>query len=123
MEDFNWVEKRCACSVADVFIALIKEVEIDTATRHAQSAGLQVGFRFQSYGNRKFVVYRSSMDHSTEVEFVCKDKGIHAKGNKLNLVATVGINDQGECRLRIGEEELENWQFRKRVLEALFFDF
>jgi len=37
-------------------------------------------------------------------------------------VATVGLNDEGRCILRLEDmTELEQWQFRKRALESLFF--
>jgi hypothetical protein len=33
----------------------------------------------------------------------------------------VTLNDEGECRLKVGDDELEEWQVLKRALETLFF--
>ena len=44
-------------------------------------------------------------------------------GSKKKWYATVGLNDEGRCVLRLEDgTELEPWQFRKRALEDLFFE-
>jgi hypothetical protein len=35
--------------------------------------------------------------------------------------ASITLTNGGQCKLRVGEEELEQWQFRRMALEKLFF--
>ena len=44
---------------------------------------------------------------------------MHDGADKLMFDATLTLNDKGECRLKIGEKELDFWQFRKLALEDL----
>jgi len=37
------------------------------------------------------------------------------------MSATVTLTDDRECRIVVGLEIIEEWQFRKRALEFLFF--
>lgn len=38
--------------------------------------------------------------------------------------ATLSLSDEGECKLRLSTvEELNCWQFRKRILDQLVLDF
>jgi len=124
MKDFNWVEARSQCNVFQVFRELQSSIEEEVGIRHQQTEGKNVGFRFQQYGEKKFAVYRNSLEKSMMVEFRCDAAGIYAKGdNSLDLKATLSLNDEGECRLKVGTEELMQWQFRRRALEDLFFGF
>jgi hypothetical protein len=43
------------------------------------------------------------------------------KDYKPLLTALAMLNDEGECKLKVGDQKLELWQFRKRALENLFF--
>lgn len=38
-----------------------------------------------------------------------------------SFVATLTLNDAGECRLSVEGEQLDRWQFLRRALEPLFF--
>ena len=63
-------------------------------------------------------------DRSTErVEFCRCEKTIQVndKDGKKILEATLTLNDSGECRVKIGGQEYELWQMRKKALENLFF--
>jgi hypothetical protein len=42
---------------------------------------------------------------------------------KTILEGTLSLSDETECRLKVGDKELTFWQFRKRALENLFFNF
>ena len=122
-EDFPWVQKRAECSYSQVFKELEMAVDSDVKIKHKQTEGGPRGFRFQRYSDDRFVVYREAFQGSTNVEFGCTHPGIYAKGEGVNLKAVLSLNDDGECRLKVGDDELKNWQFRKRALEDLFFGF
>jgi hypothetical protein len=34
----------------------------------------------------------------------------------------VTVSEDGVCRIKVGDMELDSWQFRRRALEALFFE-
>jgi len=46
---------------------------------------------------------------------------VNDKDGKKILEATLTLNDSGECRVKIGGQEYELWQMRKKALENLFF--
>jgi hypothetical protein len=46
---------------------------------------------------------------------------VRGNDDAVLLEAGLTLNDEGECRLRTGEQELTFWQFRKRALYNLFF--
>jgi hypothetical protein len=41
--------------------------------------------------------------------------------DKEKCIATLTLNNEGECRLLVNGQELEEWQFRKMMWEELFF--
>ena len=46
---------------------------------------------------------------------------LHHDNNKEMMSATVTLTDDRECRIVVGLEIIEEWLFRKRALEFLFF--
>lgn len=46
---------------------------------------------------------------------------IEGRGVDVGISATLTLNDLGECRLRVGDQELDRWQVLRRALEPLFF--
>jgi hypothetical protein len=44
-----------------------------------------------------------------------------AYGNDLLYDATLTLSDDGECRLKVNDKEYDLWQFRKLVLQGIFF--
>lgn len=73
----------------------------------------------------RFMVVRQGKQQIVRVDFVCGASSIRVSiegGKQWGLVPSFGPD--GVCRFRISdtEEELESWQFRRRALEALFFD-
>jgi hypothetical protein len=57
------------------------------------------------------------------VVFYYANERIEVKDEKRNLkfFASLALNSSGRCVLRVDGEELEQWQFRKKALECLFF--
>ena len=43
------------------------------------------------------------------------------ENDKELFSASVTVNNDKECVVVVGDEELEQWQFRKKALETLFF--
>jgi hypothetical protein len=48
--------------------------------------------------------------------------GVIDDAGKEICVATLTITKERECRLLVNDDELTEWQFRKMVLESLFFE-
>ncbi len=46
---------------------------------------------------------------------------IEGEGVSLRMIATLTLNDEGDCRLRVNDETLDRWQVLRRALEPLFF--
>jgi hypothetical protein len=55
------------------------------------------------------------------VDFSCSNDGkILAVHGEKRIEATVTLNRERKCMIVVNGEELENWQFRKLVLEGFF---
>lgn len=42
-------------------------------------------------------------------------------GHEIKLRATITLNNEGRCMLKVDGEELEPWNVRRMALEDLFF--
>jgi hypothetical protein len=49
------------------------------------------------------------------------DEIVVCAGNEIILRATITLNNEGRCMLKVDDEELEQWQVRRMALEDLFF--
>ena len=74
-------------------------------------------------GERNFFVHRSGENVVESLEFIYTESGINVRNEKheVKLSANLTLNDQGECKLLMDGKELDEWQFRRRALEELFF--
>jgi hypothetical protein len=124
--DFNWVKARHECSLTWIFESLKADVEKDVAIRRelSSAADRDLGnFRFQADA-RVFEVFCEGdvFVNRRSVKFRLTNESIEVSLNEhpiLDGVPTLG--DDEKCRLKVGDFELELWQFRKRALEQLFF--
>jgi hypothetical protein len=86
----------------------------------------RVGFKLISDHDKFSVVREGNKIHSS-VDFSCTDTGIRVSefGGAVLLDASLTLDDDGECRLKVTKEDklLTLPQFRKRALEKLFFQF
>jgi hypothetical protein len=123
--DFDWVTARAKCSAIDMFETLRQLVQVDVERRNAQypEGSPKDRFKFKAPAlGRSFTVYdayyydRRAADFTLEVETI----RVQSVGG-LGMAATIALTDNGECRLMVGAEELEPWQFLRRALEPLFF--
>lgn len=127
--DLEWVIERANCCPFAVFRKLQIETEKDVDLRNGLTPLPLVGqFKLEPDTGEAFSVSKANQ-HGTRVEsvqFRCDKSGISVRrDNKTFLEATLTLNDDGECRLRVKDKEtdlaLTTWQFRKRALENLFF--
>jgi hypothetical protein len=50
-----------------------------------------------------------------------KDRIIVAGEREIIFTATITFTNQGRCKIKVGDQELEQWQVLKMALEDLFF--
>lgn len=129
-ENLDWVKARNECSASQMFERLRLEIGSDIATRNAQlPAGSAFTFTLEMF-NGSFSVIRKAAGDSPAVIFSRKGEEITAKSTedgKLLFTATVTLNDLGECKFRIKDEQKQqaekySWQLRRMALQELFFD-
>ena len=132
-QKLDWVEKRAACNVGEVFDQISTDIKADvnainSAKRLPEDSHFVVNET--SVGNtiivgqtgvfmmRRVVVSIGIVGDEIEVRDEAQDDRVWR--------VRVGLNDEGRCLLRYQEgdtvTELEQWQFRKRALENLFFE-
>lgn len=120
--EFDWVRARAACSLSVIFKELHLGAEND-AKAIQRVADAQVGCSVTQLMRNRFSVVRSDSGFPESVTFVLSDGAITARNDDDTVIAraTVTLNDRGECKLKTDTDELEQWQFRRRALEKLFF--
>jgi hypothetical protein len=71
----------------------------------------------------KFSVVRQSHAGSRSVTFAFRRTRIVVldSDDKEFMSATVTLADDRQCKIVVGQEVLEEWQFRKKALESIFF--
>ncbi|MGA8143003.1 MAG: hypothetical protein WB987_03830 [Candidatus Acidiferrales bacterium] len=126
-EIVDWVTARSKCSMGIIFEKLRKQVEEDVAIRQKiqqESANRYYAFKFSDTGKDSFSVLVEGNRIYGTVRFDWIDSAIHVsnRDGKQLLMATLTLNLEGECRIKINDQEYEMWQFRKMALESLFFN-
>jgi hypothetical protein len=121
--ELNWVEGRHKCSMPTVFKELQLGVQGDVDAVNALIIkGIMMRFSFVVSGKRFSVVCEVNYDPSGSVDFLLSgDEIIISEDGVEKLRACLTLNNSGKCTLRIGDEEMEQWQLRRRALESLFF--
>jgi hypothetical protein len=122
----DWVSKRSACSLFQMFEKLRIDVENDVRVRQSlRPEQAQYKFSFAQEGDI-FSVSRDANRHEllATVSFHLEENGIVARkrSGSTILTAKITLNNKGECRFKIGEEEYESWQLRRKALESIFFE-
>jgi|ERR1035441_7086694 hypothetical protein len=123
MADFAWVKARADCTVGLMFERLKVGVEADATVRNKMAEGKEGrAFRFFVEGE----VFGVLLDDGTtthRVKFAVVGSAITVtQDDQPTISGSVTLCDDGQCRLKLGERELELWQFRCRALEHLFFN-
>jgi hypothetical protein len=125
-EELNWVEKRAACTVATVFNQLCDKIRDDVQAFNSIFQ-LAESNRFQadvhSSGTTIVVGQPNEVPRKRTYIGIVKDRiQVLHEWDKTKWEVSVGLNNEGRCTLRLDDRtELEQWQFRKKALEGLFF--
>lgn len=124
MSEFDWVTARNNCTAASEFKNVSAAVIADMKTRIEQYGALKHDLEYRACGDDKFAV-RQRGSHEIVFERVGETitvTYVHQSGTERPLLTvTVGMNEQGECTLKEGDQELLPWQVRRRALEETFF--
>ena len=121
---FDWVGARSKCSLSEVFKALELGARDDVDAINALIiSNTQIKFKVVGNGIRFSVICEYGAQTSGSRDFYRKDNEIFVsnENSKVIFTATITLNSLGRCMLKIGEDELEEWQVRRKALEDLFF--
>jgi RNase P/RNase MRP subunit p29 len=130
----DWVKERSQCSAGAVFERLKIEIENDVQVRNSLiPKGHDYKFHFEVTDSRKdlIVSLHGKIFDKTTPRDINEGISVHIDGSaiivrendlKEKLRATLTLNENGECRLKIDGVEYESWRFRQAALEELFFD-
>jgi hypothetical protein len=122
---FDWIKARHDCSLIVAFKELEEAAKIDVEKVSALPLGnSEVIFKFagSATGKAFYVTRHGAFIDQTAITFKLNGSSILIKGAGEDMSLTVGVNDFGECKFRLGEEELFQWQVLKKALEAFFFE-
>ena len=117
-DDFDWVAARRACAIEAVFEVLAAQARRNVeAMRGAAAASLSV----IDTGTTFTVLAGASRKARFRLVGGVVEVDVFGLARSVQLRATVGLNDDGDCRLRVEGHLLQPWQLLRRVLEPLFF--
>jgi hypothetical protein len=124
--ELNWVEKRAACSVQQVFSELVRGIDNDVAVlNQVRQIPDQTRFVAEMLSdNSTVVVGQVNVSPRIRVKIGIVGDRVETSGEvgAGTLSARVALSNVGRCVLVLGDgTELEQWQFRKMALERLFF--
>jgi hypothetical protein len=125
MPDLDWVTARSKCSGPEVFKRIRAGVFRDLATRNLFPSEPDMIFKMAEDPNPSednFKILRQGHHLEDQLEFRVEGQRIYVKdGSGERIIDAVSLlNHEGECRLKVDEQELEYWQFCRRALEEFF---
>ncbi len=127
--ELNWVEARATCTIAKVFDQLCIGVANDIIAVNAIKYK-ELYFKQESLRDGTIVIGQPNGTPRVTVAIGIADQKIMVRdqATPIEWSVVVGLNDEGRCTLRLCNEkgestacEMEQWQFRKKALESLFF--
>jgi hypothetical protein len=127
--DFNWVHARERCSLKQVFEDLRLGIREDVKTRNASlptatSEIDNISLKVAERSNIIRIFWDDSLGSYRDVfvEFDLTQQGITVKTNESTLFQfVVGLNDDGDCKLKFDGKDYDPWQVRMKTLEQLMF--
>lgn len=121
--NWDWVTAREKCSIVKMFELLGLEASSNVEVMNSLLADRGSNLWEFVTTNAAFSVSRREFTGLVGVRFALRGNQIHAEGQgvKVSLMASLTLNDEGECRLLVGAEQLDRWQFLRRSLEPLLF--
>jgi hypothetical protein len=124
-QELDWVARRAACTPSQVFAELVYGIENDVAViNEARSLPPEDKFVARMTGTGStLIVCQLGYGNRPRVKLSYEWDAILAidESTGIEYAPTLGINDEGRCILKLDGVELERWQFRKRLLENIFF--
>jgi hypothetical protein len=124
-ENFDWVNARCECSLAVVFQQLKMQIDADVEQRNLKrSPTPYYAFSVTSTISSITVMLNGNgiQPHLILLKLGDKNIAVYDDNNQLMFEASLTLSDDGQCRLKIKDQEKEFWQFRRMALEKLFFE-
>ncbi|MBZ5489841.1 MAG: hypothetical protein LAO76_02795 [Acidobacteriia bacterium] len=126
----DWVTERSQCSPANSFERLKAEIKDDIKARTVliKSGDYKLSFSEENK-NRLIVTLEGilpgkvppvSINESVWIEL--SGKVIIVRNLEEELKATLTLNEEGKCRLKIKGIEHDFWRVRQMLLEDLFFN-
>ena len=122
-QELNWVEKRAACKIAEVFHQLCIEIGNDIITINGTKYK-ELYFKQESLSDGTVVIGQPNRTPRLTVSIGIVDQQIIVRDQATpdEWATRVGLNNEGRCVLKLQDgSELEKWQFRKKALEGLLF--
>lgn len=120
-QELNWVPIRHACTIVQMFRELQVGVEkdVDEANK-VRELSPAIAFRVISKSSDTFVVVENS---GARVKFSLHEDAIEIldEMSTQTFIVRHTLTDEGRCKFVIGQDELEQWQVRKRALESILF--
>jgi hypothetical protein len=128
--NFDWVKARVDCSPTAFFERLRLGAERNTKRRNDlrtdndKQDGMKFSFTDDGHLFSVFcegvpgrvVKFRMEALSTIHVE----SQGMNAD-QKFSFLGTLTLTDKAKCRLKVGDDELDEWQVLRRALEPLFF--
>jgi hypothetical protein len=118
-DELDWVIVRKDCTLASVFEKVVGGIKKDLEQINSSTQSN----KFQISRNGAYVSVYEERDGRAgrNVAITCTENCIRAECGETKLEATLMVNDEGKCCLKVDGKERKVWQFRKDALESLFF--
>lgn len=121
--DWDWVTARHDCTTVNFFERLYLGAKLNVETRNKQRGG-SAPVEIAAPQPGSFSIIRAlSFGGHVMVRFNLRDERIMVQGSGivLNFEGTLTLNNDGECRLLVGGDVLDEWQVLRKALETLLF--
>lgn len=122
--ELNWVKERAACTAERIFIQIVDGMKKDIVERNIVNSRAAFLSDLSSDGKTFVVGEGGNFARRERIRITAVDGKIEMMDEfrKMVIDAEVFLNDDGRCKLRLSDgREIEQWQFRRMVLEDLFF--
>ena len=124
-EKLDWVTRRADCELDAAFQKLAVDVEEDVGifnSRFTLESPQAIVFRKRAE-YPMFSVHRRLPAGTVKVVFSLKSDRIEIEDEcgvqALSVIPFLA--DSGRCKFQVGGEEIEQWQLRRKALEAILF--
>lgn len=122
--ELDWVKERTACTADRIFIQVVEGMKKDIAERNVANSNAPVLGDFTADGKTFVIGEGGNFARRERIRLASLNGKIEAHDDfrKVVIAAEVFLNDEGRGKLRLSDgKEIEQWQFRRMVLEDLFF--